>query len=70
MFQNQWEYGSNLNWVKGRHTLAFGAQWDHTQLNIINDNTSTDTIDFKTFVNFVEGAVRTGTYSRFCQRQL
>ena len=63
MFQNQWEYGSNLNWVKGRHTLAFGAQWDHTQLNIINDNTSTDTIDFKTFVNFVEGAVRTGTYS-------
>ena len=39
------------------------AQWDHTQLNIINNNTSDDTIDFKTFVNFVEGAVRTGTYS-------
>ena len=41
MFQNQWEYGTTLNWVKGRHTLAFGAQWDHTQLNIINNNTST-----------------------------
>jgi len=63
MFQNQWEYGSTLNWVKGKHTLSFGTQWDHTQLNIINDNTSADTIDFKTFVNFVEGQVRTGTYS-------
>jgi len=63
MYQNQWEYGSTLNWVKGKHTLAFGGQWDHTQLNIINNNTSDDTIDFKTFVNFVEGAVRTGTYS-------
>ncbi len=52
-----------LNWVKGKHTLAFGGQWDHTQLNIINNNTSDDTIDFKTFVNFIEGAVRTGTYS-------
>ena len=63
MYQNQWEYGTTLNWVKGKHTLAFGTQWDHTQLNIINDNTSSDTIDFKTFVNFVEGSVRTGTYS-------
>jgi hypothetical protein len=63
MYQNQWEYGSTLNWVKGKHTLSFGGQWDHTQLNIINNNTSDDTIDFKTFVNFVEGAVRTGTYS-------
>jgi hypothetical protein len=63
MYQNQWEYGSTLNWVKGKHTLAFGGQWDHTQLNIINNNTSDDTIDFKTFVNFIEGAVRTGTYS-------
>jgi hypothetical protein len=63
MYQNQWEYGSTVNWVKGRHTISIGTQWDHTQLNIINNNTSDDTIDFKTFVNFVEGSVRTGTYS-------
>ena len=37
MFQNQWEYGTTLSWVKGRHTLSFGAQWDHAQLNIVND---------------------------------
>jgi hypothetical protein len=60
MYQNQWEYGTTLHWVKGRHTLAFGMLWDYTQLNIVNNNTSTDTIDFKTFENFVEGAVRTG----------
>ncbi|HEX4809959.1 MAG TPA: carboxypeptidase regulatory-like domain-containing protein [Bryobacteraceae bacterium] len=63
MYQNQWEYGTTLNWVKGKHTLAIGALWDHTQLNIINNNTSADTIDFKTFTDFVEGSVRTGTYS-------
>jgi hypothetical protein len=63
MFQNQWEYGSTVNWVKGRHTLSFGALVDHTQLNIINNNVSGSNIDFKTFVNFVEGAVKTGTAS-------
>jgi hypothetical protein len=25
MFQNQWEYSTKLNWVKGRHTLSIGA---------------------------------------------
>src|SRR5579863_1663721 len=60
MFQNQWEYGTTAHWVKGRHTLAFGALWDHTQLNIINRNTDTDSISFRSFLNFVEGTVRTG----------
>ena len=61
MYQNQWELTSTLNWVKGRHTLALGGLWDHTQLNVINNNNNTDSIAFKTFLTFVEGAVRTGT---------
>jgi len=61
MFQNQWEYGSTLNWVKGRHNLAFGAQWDHTQLNIVNNNTSTDIVEFTNFTGFVEGSLRSGS---------
>jgi len=61
MYQNQWEYGSTLNWVKGKHTIAVGALWDHTQLNIINNNTDTDTISFRGFENFVEGNVSAGT---------
>ena len=63
MVQNQWEYGTTLSWVRGRHTLQFGMSWDHTQLNILNNNTSSDLIDFKTFETFVEGEVRTGTDS-------
>jgi Carboxypeptidase regulatory-like domain/TonB dependent receptor len=60
MFQNQWEYGTALNWVKGRHTLTAGVSWDHTQLNIVNNNTATDSISFRTFLNFVQGNVKTG----------
>ncbi len=60
MFQNQWEYGTTMNWVKGKHTLAFGLQWDHTQLNIINNNTSTDVVEFTNFTSFAEGSVRSG----------
>ncbi len=60
MFQNQWGGGSTLNWLKGKHTISFGGEWDHTQLNIINNNTNTDTLDFNTFQNFVEGQVHGG----------
>lgn len=60
LFQNQGEVGTTLHWIKGRHTLAFGMLFDHTQLNIINRNTDTDSISFTTFMNFVEGNVRTG----------
>jgi hypothetical protein len=63
MFQNQWEYATTLRWVKGRHSLSFGANWDHAQLNIINNNTNSDIIDFTSFSNFLEGVVRTGTHS-------
>ncbi|MGB2624999.1 MAG: TonB-dependent receptor [Candidatus Acidiferrum sp.] len=60
MFQNQWGGGSTLNWLKGKHTISFGGEWDHTQLNIINNNTDTDTVDFKTFLTFVEGTLHGG----------
>jgi hypothetical protein len=63
MFQNQWEYASTLRWVKGRHSLSFGANVDLTQLNIINNNTNSDIIAFTSFTNFLEGTVRTGTHS-------
>jgi hypothetical protein len=63
MFQNQWEGSTTLNWVKGRHTFAFGGIWDHTQLNIINNQSSGANLTFKTFTTFLEGAVKTGTGS-------
>jgi len=60
MYQNQWEYGSSVEMLKGKHTLAFGGQWDYTQLNVVNDNTNTDTLNFKSFLTFVEGQPRSG----------
>jgi hypothetical protein len=46
--------------VKGKHTISLGAQWDHTQLNIVNNSTHTDTLEFTDFMSFVEGQVRSG----------
>jgi Carboxypeptidase regulatory-like domain len=63
MVQNQWEYGTTLHWVKGRHTLAFGFSWDYTQLNIINNNVNSDLLAFSSLLNFVEGNIRTGTHT-------
>ncbi len=61
MFQNQWTYGTSLNIVKGRHTISFGFVFEHTQLNVINRNTDSDTISFTDFGTFAAGQVRSGT---------
>src|ERR1700722_17042594 len=60
MFQNQWEFGTSMSWVRGKHILSVGTMWDHTQLNILNNNTNTDTVDFTTFLTFVEGTLHGG----------
>jgi hypothetical protein len=62
-FKTSGNMAASLNWVKGRHTLAVGVSWDHTQLNIINNNVNTDVVEFKTFETFAEGLLRSGNYS-------
>lgn len=57
IFQNKWDFSSNMNWVLGRHTLYFGAGWAHTQLNIINQNTQAASLSFTNFAQFLQGAV-------------
>lgn len=61
MFQNQWGGGSTVNLLKGKNTISVGGEWNHTQLNIVNNNTNTDTLHFTDFGTFAEGAVRDGT---------
>jgi len=61
MFQNQWGGGSTLNLLKGKNTISVGGEWNHTQLNIINNNTNTDSVHFTDFGTFAEGRVRDGT---------
>ena len=60
MIQNGWEYATSASWVKGKHILTVGTMWDHTQLNVLNKNTNTDTLDFQTFLDFVEGTLHGG----------
>ena len=65
MFQNQWEYATNVGWVIGRHTLSFGASWDYTQLNILNRNNETANIAFGEFPDFLLGNVQPGSNSTY-----
>ena len=56
IFQNKWDLSSNANWVTGRHTIYFGGSWNHTQLNIINNNTQAASLSFTNFAQFLLGA--------------
>jgi len=55
MFQNTFEGATKYSWTVGRHTLAFGAQWDHSQLNILNKNGGHGLLDFNKFSDFLQG---------------
>ncbi len=60
VFQNRWMPSGNAIWATGRHTLAFGGSWSHTQLNprdlrpgVAGITTSAD------FSQFVQGLITT-----------
>jgi hypothetical protein len=59
LFQNQVEGSTNLLWNLGRHALSFGFQWDHTQLNIINQNNQQAVLGFNSFFDLVAGTLCT-----------
>ncbi|MFZ0737221.1 MAG: TonB-dependent receptor [Candidatus Acidiferrales bacterium] len=54
-FQNQFEWATSYNWVLGRHSLGFGAQYDYTQLNVVNKNNQLGLLGFQKFSDFLEG---------------
>ena len=57
VYQNRWDLTSSANWVTGRHTVYFGLNWNHTQLNIINLNTQAASIGFTSFAQFLTGSL-------------
>lgn len=57
MFQNNFEVGSSLQAVRGRHTLATGFNVDYTQLNIVNRNDQLASVNFEDFPGFLQGQV-------------
>ncbi|HEV2178245.1 MAG TPA: TonB-dependent receptor [Terriglobia bacterium] len=65
VFQNQWEGVTNLNWVRGKETFSFGANWDRNQLNVVNENNNVAALSFTNFPDFLTGTVSTfGGFSR------
>lgn len=55
VFQNHYQAGTNYNWNVGRHTLSFGFDWDHGQLNVLNRENQVATFNFRDFSHFLTG---------------
>lgn len=61
IIQNKWDLSSTANWTPGRHTISFGATWNHNQLNVLNRQTEVASIAFTTFATFLTGAENIGS---------
>jgi len=59
-YQNNYEGSSTFSWVTGRHTLRIGANWTHTQLNIINNQNNTAQVTFADWPTIFTGDANTG----------
>lgn len=57
IFQNQFEGASKYIWVAGRHTLAFGGNFDYTQLNVENRENNVALFNFRDFADFLTGTL-------------
>ncbi len=60
VFQNQWEFSSNVNWIVGRNNFSFGGNLDYNQLNVINQATQVAQLGFYDFPSLLTGSLRLG----------
>ncbi len=61
VFQNRISPSANAIWLKGKHTLSFGANYGYTQLNTIDKRTGTGTVATDDFSQFAQGYVTPGS---------
>ncbi len=64
-YQNMGQASTNLNWVKGRHTVTLGFNIERTQLNIINNTNATPTLSFTDMTALLTGNVTASSSSVF-----
>ena len=72
VFQNNFEWASSLKWVRGRHSIATGFNFDYTQLNVVNKNNDVARLTFNDFPGFLQGQICTpnaGPNTTFCGNQ-
>ncbi len=61
VFQNRISPSANAIWLKGKHTLSFGANYGYTQLNTIDKRTGKGTVATDDFSQFAQGYVTPGS---------
>jgi hypothetical protein len=64
-YQDQYTFGTNINWVDGPHTIYAGFNWDRNQLNIINRQNQAAVLAFNTFTDMLAGNVTAGSNTRY-----
>jgi hypothetical protein len=57
IFQNNFGGASNLGWVHGRHSVQTGFNFDYTQLNVTNKDSSVARLNFADFSTFMQGSL-------------
>jgi hypothetical protein len=57
IFQNNFEGASNLKWVRGKHSISTGFNFDYTQLNVINKENEVARVTFADFPGFLQGQI-------------
>jgi hypothetical protein len=57
VFQNQFEVASKYNWIRGKHTFAFGGNYNYTQLNVENRENNVAIFNFNNFADFLTGTL-------------
>ena len=55
IFQDQYEGASEYHWVAGRHSMAFGFNFDYGQFNVENRENNVATFNFNSFPDFLTG---------------